>query len=148
MHALELLSADHRRVERMLADLEETTTRAIRTRTDLFERLDRELVTHETMEEEIFYPALRDHPKAKEFVIEAYIEHDVVDRLLGELRAMPVDADEWGPKVKVMAENLRHHIEEEEKELFRQARSVFDRTELEELGDRMSARRAELAGAA
>jgi len=148
MHALDRLSADHRRVERMLADLEETTTRAIRTRTDLFERLDRELVTHETMEEEIFYPALRDHPKAKELVIEAYIEHDVVDRLLGELRAMPVDADEWGPKVKVMAENLRHHIEEEEKELFRQARSVFDRTELEELGDRMSARRAELAGAA
>ena len=148
MHALELLAADHRRVERLLNELEGTTTRGVRTRTELIERLERELVAHETIEEEIFYPALRDHPKAAELVLEAYVEHDVVDRLLSELRSTPVDADAWGPTMKVLAENLRHHVEEEERELFRQARSVFDRPEFDELGERMGTRRAEVLAAA
>jgi hemerythrin-like domain-containing protein len=144
MNALEMLTADHRRVERLLDELEGTTTRAVKTRTEAFGRLERDLVVHETIEEEIFYPALREHPKARELVIEAYVEHDVVDRLLGELASLSVEAEDWGPKAKVMIENLRHHIEEEENELFKQARAVFDRAELDELGDRMAARRAEV----
>ena len=142
MNAITMLTEDHREVERMLDELEPTTERAIKTRTELFARLKEALTIHEVIEEEIFYPALRDHPKAKDIVLEAYEEHNVVDSLLGELERLPVDAETWGAKATVMIENLRHHIEEEEGEMFPTARRVFDAGELTELGERMAARRA------
>jgi hemerythrin-like domain-containing protein len=152
MNAITMLTEDHREVERMLDELEPTTERAIKTRGELFAKLKAALTVHEAIEEEIFYPALRAHPKAKDIVLEAYEEHDVVDSIMGELETTPVDDETWGAKAKVMTENLRHHIEEEEGEMFKTARQVFDRAELEELGERMAARRAkaerELAGAA
>ncbi|HET9347092.1 MAG TPA: hemerythrin domain-containing protein [Candidatus Limnocylindrales bacterium] len=141
MNAITMLTEDHREVERMLDELEPTTERAIKTRAELFTRIKDALTVHEVIEEEIFYPALRDHPKAKDIVLEAYEEHNVVDSLLGELERMPVDAETWGAKAKVMIENLRHHIEEEEGEMFPAARRVFDADELTELGERMAARR-------
>ena len=115
MNAITMLEDDHREVERMLDELEPTTERAIKTRTELFERLKEALSVHEIIEEEIFYPALREHPKAKDIVLEAYEEHNVVDSILGELERLPVDDETWGAKAMVMIENLRHHIEEEEK---------------------------------
>jgi hemerythrin-like domain-containing protein len=141
MNAITMLTEDHREVERMLDELEPTTERAIKTRHELFARLKEALSIHEVIEEEIFYPALRDHPKAKDIVLEAYEEHNVVDSLLGELERLPVDAETWGAKAKVMIENVRHHIEEEEGEMFPTARRVFDAEELTELGERMAARR-------
>jgi len=141
MNAISMLEDDHREVKRMLDELEPTTERAIKTRTELFERLKDALSVHEVIEEEIFYPALREHPKAKDIVLEAYEEHNVVDSILGELERLPVDDETWGAKAKVMIENLRHHIEEEEKEMFPTARRVFDADELRELGERMAARR-------
>jgi hemerythrin-like domain-containing protein len=141
MNAITMLTEDHREVERLLDELEPTTERAIKTRGELFVRLKEALTVHEVIEEEIFYPALREHPKAKDIVLEAYEEHNVVDSILGELDRLPVDDETWGAKAKVMIENLRHHIEEEEKEMFPTARRVFDGDELEELGRRMASRR-------
>jgi hypothetical protein len=60
-----------------------------------------------------------------------------------ELEGLPVDDESWGAKAKVMKENVEHHMEEEEGEMFKQARAVFDRDELEALGERMMARKAE-----
>src|SRR6185312_16771399 len=97
-----------------------------------------ELTVHEIIEEEIFYPALKDHPKAKDIVLEAYEEHHVVDTVMAELQELPVDDETWGAKAKVMQENVEHHMEEEEGEMFQQARRVFDRDELEDLGRRMA----------
>jgi hemerythrin-like domain-containing protein len=152
VNAITMLTEDHRKVERMLDELESTTERGIKTRHELFARLKDALAVHEAIEEEIFYPALRDHPKAKDIVLEAYEEHDVVNDIMGELESTPVDDETWGAKAKVMTENLRHHIEEEEGEMFPTARKVFDRAELEDLGERMAARRTtaelELAGTA
>lgn len=148
MDALQLLKADHDKVKDLLTRGEETTDRAEKTRTELFATIKRELTIHETIEEEIFYPALRDHPKAKEIVLEAYEEHNVVDALMGELDALPVTDETWGAKFKVMKENIEHHIEEEEGEMFKQARQVFERNELSELGAAMEARKEEaVAGA-
>ncbi len=96
---------------------------------------------HEVIEEEIFYPALREHPKAKDIVLEAYEEHDVVTRLMSELDGMEPTDEMFGAKATVMAENIEHHIEEEEGEMFPQARQVFDRDELVELGERMAQRK-------
>jgi hemerythrin-like domain-containing protein len=141
MDALTLLKEDHDRIKPLLAELKETTDRAEKTRGDLFSRIKAELTVHEIIEEEIFYPTLRDHPKAKEIVLEGYEEHDVVSRLMGELDGMDATEERFGPKAKVMAENVEHHIEEEEGEMFKVARQVFDRDELEELGERMALRK-------
>jgi hemerythrin-like domain-containing protein len=113
----------------------------VKTRAELFATIKGELTIHEVIEEEIFYPALKDHPKAKDIVLEGYQEHHVVDLLMGELEDLDVSDETWGPKALVMKENIEHHIEEEEGEMFPKARQVFDRQELEELGARMAERK-------
>jgi hemerythrin-like domain-containing protein len=141
MNALTLLKDDHDKVKKMLADGEETTERAEVGRTELFAKLKEEMLIHERIEEEIFYPALKEHPKAKEIVLEGYEEHHVVDEIMGELEGLDPTDEAFGPKAKVMAENIEHHIEEEEGEMFTQARQVFDADELAELGERMARRK-------
>jgi Hemerythrin HHE cation binding domain len=145
MNALSLLKADHDKMKKLLADGESTTERGEKTRTELFERIKSELMLHERIEEEIFYPALKSHPRAKDIVLEGYEEHHVVDEIMGELEATDVTDETWGAKFKVMKENIEHHIEEEESEMFKQARAVFDREELEDLGTRMEALKARAA---
>ena len=137
MDALGLLKADHDKVKKMLADGEGTTERAEKTRTELFDTLKAEMMIHERIEEEIFYPALKEHPRAKDIVLEGFEEHHVVDEIMGELEATDVTDETWAAKFKVMKENIEHHIEEEEGEMFKQARSVFDTDELASLGARM-----------
>ena len=144
MDAIALLKDDHQLVKKLLAELESTTERGVKTREELFTRIKRELTVHEIIEEEIFYPTLKRHPRAKDIVLEAYEEHDVVNHLMGELSALPFDDETWGAKAKVMQENIEHHIEEEEGEMFKQARQVMDESELETLGERMAARKEEL----
>ena len=137
MDAVALLKADHDKVRKILAEGEETTERAEKTRTELFDTLKSEMLIHERIEEEIFYPALKSHPRARDIVLEGYEEHHVVDEIMGELEATRVTDETWGAKFKVMKENIEHHIEEEEGEMFKQARQVFDADELEQLGARM-----------
>ena len=138
MDALSLLKADHDKVKKMLAEGEQTTERAEKTRTELFDTLKAEMMLHERIEEEIFYPALKEHPKAKDIVLEGYEEHHVVDDIMGELEETDVTDETWAAKFKVMKENIEHHIEEEEGEMFKQARQVFETDELEQLGERMA----------
>jgi hemerythrin-like domain-containing protein len=141
MNAITLLEEDHAKMRKMLEELESTTERGVKTRTELFSTIKGELTIHEIIEEEIFYPELKAHPKAREIVLEAYEEHHVVDLVMKELEDTPVEDESWGAKAKVMKENVEHHMEEEEGEMFKQARSVFDRDELEDLGNRMAARK-------
>src|SRR5918995_4518216 len=141
MNALTMLQEDHDKMKKLLNELESTTERGIKTREELFSTIKGELTIHEIIEEEIFYPELKAHPKAKDIVLEGYEEHHVVDLVMAELEGLPVDDESWGAKAKVMKENVEHHMEEEEGEMFKQARSVFDREELEDLGGRMEARR-------
>jgi hemerythrin-like domain-containing protein len=145
MNALTLLKKDHTKVKALLAELESTTERGVQTRQRLFAEMKAELTVHETIEEEIFYAELKAHPKAKDLVLEAYEEHNVVDTLMGELSSLSVEDETWGAKAKVMQENLEHHIEEEEGELFDKAEQVFDDAELEDLGRRMAERRESAA---
>jgi hemerythrin-like domain-containing protein len=143
MDALRLLKDDHDKMRKLLDDLETTTQRGVRTREELFSKIKGELTIHEIIEEEIFYPALKDHPKAKDIVLEGYEEHHVVDTVMAELEDLPVDDEKWGAKATVMKENVEHHMEEEEGEMFQKARQVFDRDELDELGTRMERRKTE-----
>ena len=141
MDAITMLKTDHDKVKKLLTELETTTERGIKTRSELFATIKGELSIHEVIEEEIFYPALKSHPKAKDIVLEGYEEHHVVDVLMGELESLDVSDETWGAKALVMKENIEHHIEEEEGEMFKQARAVFDRQELEDLGARMAERK-------
>ena len=143
MDAIELLKADHRKVKKILNELDATTGRALKTREELFTTIKRELTVHEVIEEEIFYPTLKQHPKARDVVLEGYEEHHVVDTLMGELSALPYDDETWGAKFTVMKENIEHHVEEEEGDMFKKARQVFDDKELDQLGASMAERKAE-----
>ena len=145
MDAIAMLETEHRHMRKLLGDLESTTERAIKTRQELFATIKGELTLHEVIEEEIFYPELKAHPKAVDIVLEGYQEHHVVDLLMSELEALDVDDESWGAKAKVMQENVEHHMEEEEGEMFKQARRVFDKAELEDLGRRMEGRRQSAA---
>jgi hemerythrin-like domain-containing protein len=145
MDAIKLLKDDHDRLKKLLNELEATTERGVKTRERLFARVKDELTTHESIEEEIFYPALKEHPKTKDITLEAYEEHHVVDMVMKEIEGVPFDDEKWAAKFTVMKENIEHHIEEEEGEMFTQARQVFEKEELEALGERMAARKEQLA---
>jgi hemerythrin-like domain-containing protein len=144
MDALSLLKEDHDKVKKLLKDLDSTTERGVKTREQLFNKIKQELEIHEAIEEEIFYPALKDHPKTKELTLEAYEEHHVVDLVMAEIQGIPFDQETWGAKFTVMKENVEHHIEEEEGEMFKQAKQVFDEDELSQLGESMAKRKQEL----
>lgn len=136
MDALELLLEDHARIRNLLERASETEDPDARG--ELFQQLKGELMLHERKEEEVLYPALQNHPRAREIVLEGYEEHHVADTILHELEATDTSDERWAAKLKVLKENLEHHIEEEEKEMFDKARQVFDRNELKSLGERMT----------
>ena len=145
MDAITLLTDDHDKLKKLLNELDATTERGVKTREQLLARVKDELTVHESIEEEIFYPALKEHPKTKEITLEAYEEHHVVDMVMKEIEGLPFDDERWGAKFTVMKENIEHHIEEEEGQMFKQARQVFEEEELEALGERMAVRKEQLA---
>jgi iron-sulfur cluster repair protein YtfE (RIC family) len=137
MNAFQLLKEDHRKVSDIFAKLEETTERAEKTRTELFAKLKQELDLHAHIEETIFYPAIRDEAETREITLEGFEEHHVIKTLLGELEPMDVTAEEWTAKLKVLKENVEHHVEEEEGEMFKSAREVLGDERIKELGTLM-----------
>ncbi|HET7483604.1 MAG TPA: hemerythrin domain-containing protein, partial [Actinomycetota bacterium] len=75
MDALELLEEDHKKVKKLLEELDSTTERGVKTREELFAKIKTELLVHEALEEELLYPALKQNPKSKEVALEGYEEH-------------------------------------------------------------------------
>jgi hemerythrin superfamily protein len=144
MNAIDLIKRDHERMKVLM-------TRAVTAdgesrREELLEQLRTDLVAHERMEEEVFYPPLRDNPKTHDIILEGYEEHHVADMILDELLDTPADTDVWHAKMKVLKENIEHHMEEEENEMFGKARKVFTEAQLEQLGERMAGVQREAKG--
>ena len=137
MNAFTLLKQDHETVAGLLEKIDQTTERGIKTREDLFTKLKTELDIHAKIEEEIFYPALEDEEETRDITLEAFEEHRLVKQLLGELESMSKDAEEWTAKFTVLKENIEHHVEEEEGEMFESARKVLNKEDQESLGTRM-----------
>ena len=144
MDAIALLKDEHDALKKLLEKADGTTERGVKTREELLSRIKNDLTVHEAIEEEIFYPALKEHAETKEITLEAYEEHHVVDEVMSEIERTPFDDERWGAKFTVMKENIEHHIEEEEGEMFKQAREVLDPADLDDLGQRMEARKKEL----
>jgi hypothetical protein len=147
MDALDLLREDHGTIKKIMSHIESTNESGVKTREEFFTKMKALLQVHEAIEEEILYPALKEHPNARDLVLEAYEEHNVIDVAMAEIDDTPFDDETWSAKFTVMRENLEHHIEEEESVMFGQCREVFDPAELQELGDEMEAQKEDLEGA-
>jgi hemerythrin-like domain-containing protein len=143
MDAFELLKQDHKKVSGIFEKLEPTTERGVKTREELFTQLKQELDVHTRIEETILYPVLKESKETKDITLEAYEEHNVVKQLLAELEELPKDDETWGAKLTVLKENVEHHVEEEEDEMFKSARKVLSQQEIEELGARLEAAKQE-----
>ena len=137
MNAFQLLKEDHQKVSGIFQQLEPTTERAEKTRTELFAKLKEELDIHAKIEESIFYPAIKQEAETREIVLEGFEEHHVIKMLLKELEAVPVDTEQWTAKLKVLQENVEHHVEEEEGEMFQSARQVLSEEEINQLGTKL-----------
>ncbi len=148
MDAFELLKQDHKTVSGIFKQLDETTERGVKTREELFTRLKTELDIHAYIEETMLYPKLKEAKETHDITLEAIEEHKVVKSLLAELEAMPKDREQWGAKLTVLKENVEHHVEEEEDEMFPDGRKVLSQEQLEELGARMEAAKKEQKKAA
>ncbi|HEX3560677.1 MAG TPA: hemerythrin domain-containing protein [Pyrinomonadaceae bacterium] len=144
MNAFQLLKEDHKKVSGIFEQIEPTTERAEKTRTELFAQLKQELDIHARIEETIFYPSIKRAAETREIVLEGFEEHHVIKMLLGELEAMPVDTEQWTAKLKVLKENVEHHVEEEESEMFQKARDVLSEDDINRLGAQMEETKKQL----
>lgn len=133
MDIYKALKQDHDEVKSMLEKLSDTTERAEKTRQQTFERLKLELIAHSRAEEEVFYAALREHDDIRDDVLEGEQEHHMVDVLLEELSDLDVTDEQWTAKLTVLKEQIEHHVEEEEGELFKQAKKRLDDDQAESL---------------
>ncbi|MBC8029808.1 MAG: hemerythrin domain-containing protein [Pyrinomonadaceae bacterium] len=143
MNAFTLLKADHKKVAGILEKIDATTERGVKTREDLFTQLKSELDLHAHIEETVLYPTLEKADETREITLEAYEEHRLVKQLLGELESMDKSEEQWTARFTVLKENIEHHVEEEEGEMFKKARKVLSEEEAEDLGARLEAAKGE-----
>jgi hemerythrin superfamily protein len=138
MDAIALLKNDHRNVKELFKKFEGTGERAHKTKRKLVDKIIEELSVHAAIEEEVFYPAVREAAgETEDMVLESLEEHHLVKWTLYELERTQPDDERFDPKVTVLIENVRHHIKEEEGDLFKRVRKAVPRDQLEELGGRM-----------
>ena len=140
MDAIVMLRDDHAAVEKLFKKRESGDLGVV-------PRICDELETHAEIEAEVFYPSVRAEVQDQDDeVLEAVAEHHVVKLLIAELRELDASDETYKAKATVLMENVRHHIEEEEGEMFPAVRSALGRKRLQEIGDLMGSARSALAG--
>ncbi len=142
MDAITLLKEDHKKVKELFRKFEGVGERGLKDKQSIADQIRNELVVHTTIEEEIFYPAIQG--EVEEMVAEAIEEHNIVDRLLLELRDLGPDDEQFEAKMTVLIENVEHHAEEEEKEMFPAVKKAMGMDVMKSLGERMTRRKGEL----
>ena len=140
--ALELLMADHRKVEDLFERYDSEKESDENTRRDIAQQICNELTVHAQVEEEILYPWLRKNLDDQEMVEEAQIEHNTAKDLIAQIEGSESVDDAYNARVKVLSEYIKHHVKEEENEIFPEVRG--QKEELDELGQEMAARKGEL----
>ena len=142
--AIELLMSDHRKVEDLFEQYDQEKESDDGTRREIAQKICAELTIHAQVEEELFYPWLRENLEddEMEMVEEAQVEHQTAKDLIAQIESA-TDIDEvFNAKVKVLSEYIKHHVQEEENEIFPEVRD--EQEELDELGQEMAARKGEL----
>ena len=143
----DLLDADHKAVKKMFKDFETLTEsrarNAAQQRLDLAREICTELTVHAQVEEEIFYPALRQAIKETDLLAEAEVEHQTAKDLIAQIQAAEIADEEFDARVKVLGEYIDHHVKEERNEIFTKARAAR-KLDLIAMRDEVEARKAEL----
>lgn len=140
MNAVEMLKADHRKVEELFEKYEKARGK----KADIAKKICLELIVHSMIEEEIFYPACREVGVEEDKMDEADVEHDGAKVLIAELEHGSPDDDYYDAKVKVLSEEIKHHVKEEEMRdgMFAQAKAKG--VDLDAVGEQMAARKKQL----
>ncbi len=131
MNAIKLLKEQHREVEELFEQFEKAKTSD--TKLKLFETIADKLAAHAKIEEQYFYPETK-KARTEDQLREAVEEHLAVKRIIADLLEMKPDDEQFDAKMKVLEEQVEHHVEEEEKELFPESEKIFGQRRLEELG--------------
>lgn len=147
--AIALLKADHATVKELFQQVEDTSDRAKAQLQRLGDQICQELTVHTQIEEQIFYPAIKErtargHKEEKDQVLEAYEEHAAAKKVIEDIQAVDSSDESFKPKVKTLSELIDHHVKEEEHEMFPSAKKLFDENELADLGQRMAELKAQL----
>ncbi len=143
--ACDLLDADHKAVKKMFSEFEELTEARGNTREKkrvLAEKICRELTVHAQIEEEIFYPGIRNAIRDELMMSEAEVEHDSAKQLIAQIQAMEPGDALYDAKVMVLGEYIDHHVKEERNEMFPKARAT--KVDLVKMRDALQARKEEL----
>lgn len=142
--AIGMLTEDHREVEELFKKYEALGERANDKKKKIADQICMALTLHSTIEEEIFYPAVREAGnETEDLVDEAVVEHASAKELIAQLQEMDPKDELYDAKVKVLSEQIEHHVKEEEKEMFPKAKKA--KLDLVGLGDEMAMRKDEIA---
>jgi iron-sulfur cluster repair protein YtfE (RIC family) len=144
--AIGLLTADHSAVKKLFAQEEKLTKRDGEKKVDIFNEINAALEVHATIEEEIFYPAVKKarSQHVKDEVREAYEEHKQIKTLLGEIATITAADESYDMKLKVLKEDVEHHVKDEEGEMFPDAKKFLSERRLVELGNELEKRKQQL----
>jgi hemerythrin superfamily protein len=141
--AIAMLRADHKKVSDLFEQFE--ASRSASRKKDLVSQICQELTVHTMLEEEIFYPAVKAALRDKELVPEANVEHASVKDLIAQVKDAEPSGEDYDAKVKVMSEYVKHHVKEEQNEMFPKAQKT--RLDMVALRDQMAARKGDLLAA-
>ncbi|CAN7503587.1 hemerythrin domain-containing protein [Polaromonas sp. LjRoot131] len=142
--ATAMLRADHKLVSELFDQYEKSRSTA--KKKELVAQICKELTVHAQVEEEIFYPAVKAALKDHELIPEASVEHATLKDLIAQVEGLEPDGEMFDAKIKVMSEYVKHHVKEEQNEIFPKARAT--RLDMVELGAQIDARKQELMAAA
>ncbi|MFS2032432.1 hemerythrin domain-containing protein [Polaromonas sp. CT11-55] len=142
--ATAMLRADHKLVSELFDQYEKSRSPA--KKKELVTQICKELTVHAQVEEEIFYPAVKAALKDHELIPEASVEHATLKDLIAQVEGLEPDGEMFDAKIKVMSEYVKHHVKEEQNEIFPKARAT--QLDMTELGAQISARKQELMAAA
>jgi hemerythrin superfamily protein len=136
MNAITVLKNDHKRVEQLFKQFEKLGDGAENTKKKVVDEIIVELSQHAAIEEEVFYPRTRQEvDEAEDVVLESLEEHHIVKWTLSELEKMQPSDERYDAKVSVLIESVRHHVKEEEEEMFPEVSKTLSRKELNQLGE-------------
>jgi hemerythrin superfamily protein len=144
MDAVELLKSQHREVEKLFKEIEKSDN--AEDKEALFEELADKLAIHARIEEEFFYPAVQEK-KTEDMVLEAFVEHTSIKRLIADLLEADADGSVFDAQIKVLKEQVEHHVEEEEGQLFPASKKVLGKEDLTAIAQEMMALQEELEDA-
>ena len=141
MDAVKLLESQHREVEKLFSRIE--SAKGTSEQQKLFDTIADKLAIHAAIEEHQFYPAVK-AKRTEDILLESLEEHVGIKRVIADLLRVSASDDTFHAKVKVLKEQVEHHVEEEETDLFPKVRKLLSKEQLEALGQEMTAEQADL----